>query len=254
MKRVVIIEDENIAAQNLERMLLSADADIHVIKQLQSIEDSVEFFSQNPEVDLVFMDIHLADGSAFSIFDQVNISCPIIFTTAYDQYALDAFKVNSIDYLLKPISPEDLHHALDKLEHLIPSTTPNSDNLQPLISLLQQQCRHYKRHFLVPMGEKLVPFAVDNIAFIFLEGKIAYIYDYEGHRVALDKPLDTIMEELDPHLFYRANRQYVVSHNAIREINIWPIAKLRLQLSVPTPDYIIISRAKVQEFKSWYTA
>lgn len=250
LQNAVIVEDEAVAAQSLERQLQAVAPQIKVAARLQSIEDSVDYFRSQPQPDLVFMDIHLADGSAFDIFPRVDIRCPIIFTTAYDQYALDAFRVNSIDYLLKPISPDDLRHALAKLEQL--TAAPQTD-LQPLVALLQQQCRHYKRHFLIPFGERLVPLAVDTIAFIYLDSKVSYIYDYEGHRTAYDRPLDAIFDDLDPRLFFRANRQFVVAHKAVRELTAWPIGKLRITLTVPTPEHIIVSRARVADFKAWYT-
>ena len=253
MKKVVIIEDEVVAANNLQRQLLAIDPAIEVLATLQTIEDSVDYFLHHDTPDLVFMDIHLADGSAFAIFDQVELLCPIIFTTAYDQYALEAFKVNSIDYLLKPIGTDSLRRALDKFQNLTGTNDHQPEQLQQLIALLQQQSRHYKRYILIPSGERLVPFPVNQIAFVYLGNTAAYIYDYEGHPMAYSKPLDAIVEELDPQLFFRANRQYIVAHHAVRELILWPIGKLKLHLTVDTPEPIIISRARAAEFKGWYT-
>lgn len=252
MKQVVIIEDEVIAARNLERLLSAVDPEMQVCATLQTIEESVTYFSASPQVDLVFMDIHLADGSAFAIFDKVE-TCPIIFTTAYDQYALEAFKVNSIDYLLKPISTDALRRSLAKLENLTAAHGQSSQEFQQLIDLMQQQCKQYKRYFLISMGERLVPFPVDPIAFVYLDDKVSYIYDVEGHRMAYDKPLDAIANELDPQYFFRANRQFVVAHKAIKELSMWPIGKLKIHLTLPTPEPVIVSRARVAEFKAWYT-
>lgn len=254
MKNVVILEDEVIAARNLERQLAAVNPDLQVLTVLQSIEDSVDYFRTQPAPDLVFMDIHLADGSAFAIFEQVEISCPIIFTTAYDQYALEAFKVNSVDYLLKPFDIQALRHALEKLERLTAgNATADSQQLQHLVGLLQQQCRQYKRYFLIPAGERLIPFPVDQIAFVHLGEKISYIYDHEGHRLAYDKPLDAIVAELNPRNFFRANRQFIVAHRAVKELSVWPIGKLKLLLTPPAPEPVIVSRARVAEFKNWYT-
>lgn len=251
MKHIVIIEDESIAAQHLERMLHAVLPDAVVAATLQSIEESVEYFTKLHATaaampDIVFMDIHLADGLSFRIFDHVDIPSPIIFTTAYDQYALDAFKVNSIDYLLKPIGQDDLRHALDKL------STLTSDNRQQAIQL-SQAFRHYRSHFLIPVRDKLVPLDVSQIACLYLEDKISRAILFDGTRQALDCPLDTLMEQLDPTLFFRANRQYIVAHKAIKEISLWPIGKLALTLQVDTPDRIIVSRAKAPEFKQWFT-
>lgn len=250
---LLIIEDESVAAQQLQRLLLEADPTVNILAVLQSIEESVEYFQQNPAPDLVFMDIHLADGSAFRIFDQVKIESPIIFTTAYDQYALQAFQVNSIDYLLKPINPTDLQRALDKYKRLAaPKTVPVDTDFSRFIDMMKQQSRQYKSYFLIPVADKLVPLAVADIAYIYLDNKIANIVTFDGVTHAIDKPLDTIVEQLDPHLFYRANRQIVVAHKAITDISFWLLGKLKLNLSIPTPEPIIIPKAKVPDFKAWY--
>lgn len=249
MKTVLIIEDEVIAAQNLQRLLLEVAPSLQILGVIQSIEESVEFFQQTRSLpDICFMDIHLADGLAFHIFDKVNVDCPIVFTTAYDQYALQAFKINSIDYLLKPILIDDLRRALAKADKLALS----SSHLRELMSLLQPP-KNYRSSFLIPFRDQLIPLSVDNIAFFFLQDKTTRIETFDGRHFTLDQSLDSLMEQLDPQLFYRANRQYVVSHRAIKEISIWPISKLALKLSVDTPDRIVISKANVRDFKDWYT-
>lgn len=246
MKNILIIEDEQIAAQHLQRLLAELLPDAHVLATLQSIEESVEYLLQHPTPDLILLDIHLADGLSFRIFDHLSPTCPLIFTTAYDQYALQAFKVNSIDYLLKPINRTDLQRALDKLYTL---STPTPTQLASLSSSL----RHYRTHFLVPMRDKLIPVDISQIACLFLEDKITRAILSDGHQQIIDRPLDYIMDQLDPNLFFRANRQYIIAHSAITEIALWPISKLHITLSVPTPDRIIIPKARVSEFKQWYT-
>ena len=252
MKNILIIEDEIVAAQHLQRTLAQLSPQFNVLAVIQSIEESVEYFSNStpssadPYPDLCFMDIHLADGLAFHIFGQVDITCPIIFTTAYDQYALQAFKVNSIDYLLKPIGLDDLRRALDKLENLTsPPPVP--------AAALASSFKHYRSHFLIPHLDKLVPVEISQIACLYIEDKLTRVLLLGGQQHTIDKPLDLIMEQLDPALFFRANRQYIVAHRAIKEISVWPIGKLALTLAVPTPDRIIISKARVPEFKTWYT-
>ena len=249
MKTALIIEDEIIAAQNLQRLLKEVAPSLQVTGVIQSIEESVEYFQQVRKLpDICFMDIHLADGLAFHIFDKVRVDCPIIFTTAYDQYALQAFKTNSIDYLLKPINKEDLRRALDKVNLFV---MPAS-RLQELIGLLQP-ANLYRSSFLIPFRDQLLPLQVDEIAYFFLQDKTTRIETFDGRHFAWDQSLDSIMEQLDPQLFYRANRQYVVAHRAIKEISLWPISKLALKLSVDTPDRIIISKANVRDFKDWFT-
>lgn len=254
MKNILIIEDEIIAARHLQRSLSLVEPGCHIIDTIQSIEEGVEFFKQfsppnccsDPYPDLCFMDVHLADGLAFHIFDSVSINCPIVFTTAYDQYALRAFKVNSIDYLLKPIGVDDLRHALEKLDNL-------SSPLRPVPgAALAQAVKHYQSHFLIPVLDKLVPVEVNQVACLYIEDKLTHAILLDGRQQTIDKPLDLIMDQLDPALFFRANRQYIVAHRAIKEISVWPIGKLALTLSVATPSRIVVSKARVPEFKNWY--
>lgn len=246
MKNILIIEDEQIAAQHLQRLLLQLLPDAHILATLQSIEESVEYLQQHSTPDLILLDIHLADGLSFRIFDHITPPCPVIFTTAYDQYALQAFKVNSIDYLLKPINRDELQRALDKL-HTLSSPSPSQ------LASLSSSLRHYRTHFLIPMRDKLIPVDISQIACLFLEDKITRAILLDGHHQIIDHPLDYIMDQLDPNLFFRANRQYIIAHRAISEIALWPISKLLITLSVPTPDRIIIPKARVSEFKQWYT-
>lgn len=256
--KTLIIEDERIAAENLQRMISQHTPQLEVCGILQSVEEAVEYFTHSDPPDLVFMDIHLADGLAFHIFDSVTIHCPIIFTTAYDQYALQAFQVNSIDYLLKPISPDDLKRAINKLEQLTSTNAESSSDssISPqVIASMMEMVQHnkYKSYFLLPLRDKLVPLAIDQIAFIYVDEKLTRAVCFDGKSYAIDKPLDNIYSQLNPALFFRANRQYIIAHSAIKDISIWPLSKLHITLSVPTPDKIIIPRARAAEFKDWYT-
>jgi len=256
MKKVVIIEDETIAAQKLSKLLTENDPEIHVEETLQTVEDTVEWFSSHPAPDLVFMDIQLADGLSFRIFDKITIDCPIIFTTAYDQYALQAFQVNSIDYLLKPIGKEDLRRALDKYNKMTGYGKNNAENsrLNALIETLSRRTRQYKSYFLIPVKDKLVPLAIAEVACFYIEDKVSRAITFEGKTIVIGKPLDELVEQLDPELFFRANRQFVVAHKAIQNITTWFGGKLQLSLSVPVPDRILISKARASEFKEWYMA
>lgn len=251
--RVAIVEDETVAAQALEALIKEVENDVEVDAVLQSIEESVAYFSRNPKLDLVFMDIHLADGSSFSIFDEVVIDYPVIFTTAYDEYALKAFHLNSIDYLLKPISKNELERAIKKFQHL--SSSAHSDNkkmLNELLSTLKGSRSQYRNHFLVPYKDKLVPLAVSDVAYIYIENKIVKAISFEQRTYYLENTLDEIMETLDPSLFFRANRQFIVAHKAIKDISLWFGSKLSLNLILPVPEKVVVSKAKVSEFKSWY--
>ncbi|MDR0428392.1 MAG: LytTR family DNA-binding domain-containing protein [Dysgonamonadaceae bacterium] len=249
--KAVIVEDEFVAAESLQRLLASIDENVEIVTVLQSVEDSVEWFSLNPVPDLVFMDIHLADGSSFSIFEKVKINCPIIFTTAYDEYSLKAFEVNSIDYLQKPINKKKLERAFEKLKSLS-SINNNPDLLSDILKSLNQTKPNYKSHFLIPHKDKLIPLAIDQIAFIHSEYKMAKLVTFKQQTYTLDNSLEELSNQLDPKLFFRANRQYILSHQAISDMSVWFGGKLSVNLILPTPEKIIVSRARVSEFKNWY--
>lgn len=251
--KAVIVEDEFVAAQTLQRLLESVDKDIEILTVLQSIEDSVKWFSQNTIPDLVFMDIHLADGYSFSIFEQISIECPIIFTTAYDEYAVKAFEVNSIDYLLKPINKKDLERALAKYENLSSRMNNNTDLVSHILDTLKNTQAVYKSNFLIPHKDKLIPLSTDKIAYIYSEYKMAKIITFNQQSYTLDTSLDELSKQLDPALFFRANRQYLIAHRAIDDISIWFGSKLSVNLLLSTPERITISRARVADFKDWYT-
>lgn len=250
--KVVVVEDEIIAAQALSRLIQEIRPDFEIVAILQTIEESIEWFGANALPELVFMDIHLADGFSFEIFDKIQISCPIIFTTAYNEYALEAFEVNSIDYLLKPISKKRLTQALDKFGNFS-YRKDNSQLLVELFSKLNEQQFPSKSHFLIPHKDKLIPLAVSDIAYLVAELKVARVVCHNNQSYPLDYSLEELMKHLDPKLFFRINRQYIVAHKAINDMSIWFGGKLSLNLSVPTPERIMVSKAKVPEFKAWYT-
>lgn len=249
----VIVEDELVAAQNLRRLIGQIAADIEVIAVLQSVEESIDWFSRNQAPDLVFMDIHLSDGSSFSIFDKATIGCPIIFTTAYDEYALKAFEVNSIDYLLKPINSKNLERAIAKFGALSQSRTPDPGALAGLLASFRQPKEVYKSNFLIPYKDKLIPVATNKIACIYTESKTVHLITLDQQEYKLDKTLDELYAQLDPDQFFRANRQYIVAHKAIKDISVWFGSKLSINLNVVVPEKIIVSKAHVGDFKMWFT-
>jgi two-component system, LytTR family, response regulator LytT len=251
--KAVIIEDENVASLNLQRLISQLNIEIQVIAVLQSVEESIEWFLLNTAPDVLFMDIHLADGSAFSIFEKVQIPCPIIFTTAYDEYALKAFEVNSIDYLLKPIDQKKLERAVVKLQSLLATKTDNSDMIASMLAAFKQTKKIYKSNFLIPYKDKFIPLAVDKIACLYTENKIAKIITLDNQTFNMDSSLEDLFLQLDPSEFFRANRQYIVAHRAIKDISIWFGSKVSINLHVAVADKIIVSKARVHEFKAWYT-
>ena len=246
--KALIIEDEVLAAKALQKLLVEVSPETEVTAVLETVEESLEWFENNEMPDLLFMDIHLADGSAFSIFEKVDITCPVIFTTAYDEFALKAFEVNSIDYLLKPINKKDLKRALGKYKMLL----ANRDHLQKFLTQVDTERKKYKRCFLMPERDKLVPLPVEHIAYVYIDTKTVQIVTFEHKNYYVNLTLDELMEQFDPELFFRANRQFIVSRSAIKDISIWFGNKLSINLNVEVPEKIIVSKAKVSEFKSWF--
>ena len=248
--KAIIIEDEHLAVRNLETILNELGG-FKILATIESIEETIEWFSCHSQPDIVFLDIHLADGSAFEIFKKVSVTCPIIFTTAYDEYALKAFKVNSVDYLLKPIDKEDVRKALDKLKTLV-SERDEKPGLQELIALYKKGSS-YKTHFLVPAkGDKLIPLQSTDIAYVFLDASLVKAFTYGDKSYVLDLTLDELTKMLDPQLFFRANRQFIIARNAIKDIDLWFNSRLSLNLKVHVGEKILISKARIPDFKSWF--
>ena len=243
--RVLIIEDETAAAHNLQAILKQEAPETEVLDVLESIGESVEWFSTNPMPDLVFMDIHLADGESFRVLDCVDVTVPIIFTTAYDQYALEAFRANSIDYLLKPISAADVRRALDKWVRLTSVERTSYAARQRQVATAEQDT------FLIHVRDKIIPLHRDRIAYCYTANERVTAYDFEGNSYPLDKTLEAMQSLLPETHFFRANRQFIVSRRAIQEISVWFGSRLSLHLTVDTPERIVISKARVPEFKAW---
>jgi two-component system, LytTR family, response regulator LytT len=245
--KTLIIEDETAAARNLTALLKSEMPSVGEIVVLDSITSSVDWLLKNEAPDVIFMDIHLADGDAFTIFEQVEVASPVIFTTAYDQYALDAFRVNSIDYLLKPIQPADLHRSLEKLRRL------TGQELQEyLIRTTGSMNRERSvKNFLIPMRDKILPLPVVDIAFCHTEGEKVNAYTLDGKRYPLDKSLDLLSVMLPENDFYRANRQFIISRKSIQDLSVWYGSRLLVNTVVSSPEKIIISKNKTPEFKKW---
>ncbi len=248
---VVIIEDELAAIRNL-MSILNEVPDIQVIAKLESIRESVTWFAHHPQPDLAFMDIHLADGLAFEIFERVSVACPIIFTTAYDEYALKAFSVNSIDYLLKPLDIHAVRKAIHKYRELRPLGQMHEE-MQKLIETFRQK-EDWRTSFLVPSkGDKLIPLPVAQIAYIYIENGITRAVTFEDNKFVLENTLDELSDMLNPRQFFRANRQFIISRSAVRDVDIWFNYRLSINLKVVTPERIIISRDRNHAFRKWFT-
>jgi DNA-binding LytR/AlgR family response regulator len=249
MRRVVIVEDETAAAVNLRNMLKEVVPDVEVVEVLESVQESVEFFSGEVDADVVFMDIHLADGDSFRIFQSVDISIPIIFTTAYDEYALEAFKVNSIDYLLKPFKEDDLRRAIDKLHRLTASEQSSAKERRE--QMISQTVGDGVQTLLVRYKDKIIPVSNDEVAFFYTSEDRVTLTTLDDRRYPVEKTLETLIQMLPSDKFYRANRQFIVSRTAVKDIIVWFGSRLALNLTVETPERIVISKARVSDFKQW---
>jgi two-component system LytT family response regulator len=248
--KVVIIEDEIPAAEKLERYLQRYDPGITVLKKIQTVSESVQWFRNNQDAaDLIFMDIQLVDGQSFAIFEQVEVNKPVIFTTAYDEYALKAFEVNSIAYLLKPISYADLIKAIDKFKQ----TRRPATELE-LTALLRRidTSRSYKSRFMIKIGDHIRSVTIDEIVYFYAEGRNAYIINKQGRRLIIDYKLEELEEILDPSVFYRVNRTFIININYVKDVLVYSNSRLKVLTEVDSEKEIIVSREKVAAFKQWF--
>ena len=257
--RALIIEDEPAAARRLKTMLHTLDKDIAIMDVIDSVEDAVAFLTSQPEPDLIFADIQLSDGVCFDIFKQVMPNSAVIFTTAYDEYAMEAFKVNSVDYLLKPVDPDELKKSLDKFKNLKlafagkdTAQTANTEKLAALVALLDNQDKKYKSRFLVKSGNSFKPVGAADIAYFLIENQLVFLYDRTGKRYLVESTLDEIESTVDPATFFRINRQMIVSLPSVKAIHPYFNSRLKLDLNPELKDEeVIVSRLKAGDFKKW---
>jgi DNA-binding LytR/AlgR family response regulator len=247
--KTIIIEDEQLAARRLENMVKTIDPTIEIVAKPESIKESVEWFKTNPQPDLIFLDIHLEDGLSFSIFDQVKVNSPIIFTTAFDEYAIKAFKLKSIDYLLKPIVQNDLEKAIAKFRDW--GEKKQLIDVLELKRLMNVETKQFRERFSAVVGQKLKSIDVNDIAYFFSNSGITFVAMQQKGQYSLDISLDNLMAELDPKQFFRVNRQYIVSLRSIVNIHIFPKSRLKLELNPPVPEGVFVSLDKVVDFKKW---
>ncbi len=244
---VAILEDEPRAANHLERLLAKIAPTMKVVARIDSVRDSLKYLQNNPGPDLLFSDIQLADGLCFEIFNQVAVHCPIIFTTAYDHYAIEAFKTNGIDYLLKPIEEERLSKAIEKARQFSPGMV-----LEKLLAMNNQATiKSYKARFMVKVGDKIKSIPVEEIAIFFSQEKATYIHTTDNRTYCVDFALDQLEPMLDPKTYFRINRKYIVSIDACTNILAWTSSRLRLKVEGIDDQDILVARERVQEFKNW---
>lgn len=247
--KVIIIEDETLAVEKLERYLLKYNADILILDRLSSISEAVFWFQNNVDYDVVFMDIQLTDGLSFEIFNQVQIQKPIIFTTAFDEYAIDAFKVNSIDYILKPITFTEVSNALNKLKKM-QSIFVENKKIQKVAQQFSE--KKVKDRFLVRLGNHIHSIKTNEIALFYAEGRTVYLVTNENKKFIIDYTLEDVFSILNQSEFYRVNRTFIVSFNTIKDVIVYSNSRLKISSKISTDKEIIVSREKVSSFKSWF--
>ena len=246
--KAIIIEDETAAVNSLKAILQqNSVADIEVVAELESIEDSIEWFQSSSPPDIIFMDIHLADGLAFTIFEQVEVAAPVVFTTAYDEYALQAFQVSSIDYLLKPITLNSLEHALNKF--LLFNPTERREHILRTNAMIEN--RKEVKKLLVMLADKFYPLPVDDICYFYTAREKVTAHTFDGKKHPVDRTLDTLYEQLNQQNFFRANRQFIISRKSVKDVDLWSGNRLSVNLFIPVPERIAISKVKTPIFKKW---
>lgn len=248
--RVLIVEDETSSYKNLLSILREVAPDTEVVGNTESVAETVRWLSENAKPDLIFMDIHLSDDSAFTIFKQIEVTVPIVFTTAYDQYALDAFHVNSIEYLLKPIKAKDVQRAIEKFRLL--SHIDLASYLGRMEALATGEPR-WQNRLLVPYRDMLLPVNVAGISYIYSTERNTTICLNSGEQYAYNKSLDAILSMLDPYQFFRANKQFIVNRDSVQKITVWYDSRLLVTLNADTPEPLFVSKNRAAEFKQWMT-
>ena len=250
--KVLIIEDEPYAQEELKRLLSLTGETIEILDCLDSIDDSVDWLRRNPRPDLIFLDIQLSDGLSFDIFKQIKISVPVIFTTAYNEFAIQAFKLNSIDYLLKPIELEDLRVALDKFRDLKSQFGSNDSFFsEDQIRQLLQREPEYKSRFLTKVGDQIRHIPVKEVAYFQAEDNLVFLINREGKRMIVDYTLEQLVQSLNPKLFFRLNRTYIAHIESIGKVSKYFNSRLKVDLVPANQEEVLVSRVKVPEFLKW---
>lgn len=256
---ILIVEDEDLAIKKLKKTLSSVDSTANVVGEADSIKSTVSWLKENPVPDLILMDIELADGQSFEIFNHTEVKSPVIFITSYDEYALKAFKVNSVDYLLKPVQKEDLQAALDKYKHMkemysqglekVKSSYPIDELVKEL--QLKLQTKEYRKRFLVKHGQKLVSIEVDEIAYFYSDGRLNFFKTFDNRKFVVDYTMDELNDMLDPDKYFRISRSFFISIDSVAQIHDYFGNRLLLHLKPESDKESIVSREKVSDFKLW---
>ncbi len=246
---VLIVEDEKLAAGRLEQLLVECDKTINVLAKIESVNESIKWLKSNPAPDLIFLDVQLEDDLSFAIFDKIHIKTPVIFTTAYDEYAIKAFKLNSIDYLLKPVNKEELQSALNKYQTWIHDYEPV--DLKSLLDTISKSASEYKSRFIITAGSRIKTINITEVAYFYSEEGISFLVTRQKAEYPIDLSLEKLAEQINPDEFFRVNRQFIIHIHAIKNIHVYPKSRLRIELSPPADREIFVSLDKVTLFKEW---
>lgn len=249
--KILIIEDEAPAYRRLNTLLNQDFPEMEVLEVIDSVNDAIKWLRNHSSPDLIFSDIQLADGLSFEIYKEVEVKCPIIFTTAYDEYMLDAFQTNGIDYLLKPIEPKRLNRSIEKFKSLVENQSVKPTDISDLLAVIDSERKSFKSRFLIKVGTKLIPVNIDSIAYFYSADGSTHLIAKNGKTFVIDQTLDELDKLLDPELFFRLNRQYMSCVSSIESIHQYFKGKLKLYLKPKTDTEVIISREKARLFKNW---
>lgn len=249
IKKILILEDEKLNSERIKRLILKIRPNAEIVGVLASVKTTVSWLSENQSPDLIMMDVQLADGMSFEIFNLAEVNCPIIFTTAYDEYAVKAFKYNSIDYLLKPIEKDELEAAIVKFENSLQTSSNPQPKIEELLAYMQP--KEYRNRFLIPYRDGYRKINVEDIAYFYSNMNVNYATLFNGEEVVVSQTLETLEQELDPKNFFRANRQYIIHVNSIENVHNFFNGKLKLKIKCSKDEDILVSRTKASFFKLW---
>jgi len=249
IRKILILEDEKLNSERIQRLMLKIRPHMEIVGVLTSVKKTVDWLSENENPDLIIMDIQLADGLSFEVFNLADVKCPVIFTTAYDEYAVKAFKYNSVDYLLKPIEKDELEAAIIKLENTVQQSYQQHSLIEGLLAYIQP--KEYRSRFLLPYRDGYRKINVEEVAYFYSHMNVSFANLFDGERVVVPQTMETLEQELDPKNFFRANRQYIVHVNSIEKVHNFFNGKLKLKVKAGTDEDIIVSRTKAPLFKTW---
>jgi len=249
--KVVIVEDEKHTAKGLARMLAEVDKEIEVVQYLDSVEEAINYLSDTPAIDLIFLDIQLSDGLSFEIFNNIEISTPIIFTTSFNEYAIKAFEVNSIDYLLKPIQISQLEKSINKFKKLHSDKDVANANFEVFLSQFRNTNKEYKKRFLVKSKNALLSIQVSDIAYFYIDNQLTYLHTKENKRYCINQTMENLEKMLSPKEFFRINRQFIINIESVSKINSYFNSTLKLIVNPPLDTDVIVSRYAAKEFREW---